>query len=59
MARRKFSRKFKREAVQLATQRGVCIAKAARDRDLNQTVLGRRVRDYGKRAENALLATAS
>ena len=53
MTRRKFSREFKREAVNLVTERGVSIAQAARDLDLHQTVLGRWVRDYGKSAQDA------
>lgn len=47
MTRRKFSREFKREAVQLVTQRGVSVAQAARDLDLHATVLGRWVREFG------------
>ena len=53
MTRRKFSREFKREAVNLVTERGVSIAQAARDLDLHQTVLGRWVRDYGLASHQA------
>ena len=42
MTRRRLSREFKLEAVQLATERGVGVAQAARDLDLHQTVRGRR-----------------
>jgi transposase len=53
MTRRKFSREFKREAVNLVTERGVSIAQAARDLDLHQTVLGRWVRDFEQNAQGA------
>ncbi len=53
MTRRKFSREFKIEAVNLVTGRGVSIAQAARDLDLHQTVLGRWVRDYGAASNQA------
>ena len=53
MTRRKFSREFKIEAVNLVTGRGVSIAQAARDLDLHQTVLGRWVRDYGTASNQA------
>ncbi len=38
-ARRKFSAEFKREAVALVLERGVTMAQAARDLDLNVNVL--------------------
>ena len=44
--RRKFSREFKVEAVSLVLQRGVTIAQAARDLDLNVNVLRGRVKAH-------------
>ena len=38
-ARRKFSPEFKREAVKLVRERGVTVAQASRDLDLNVNVL--------------------
>ena len=39
MRRRKFSRKFKIEAVKLVTERGVSVAQAGRDLDVHENVL--------------------
>ena len=44
MARRKFTREFKREAVQLITARGVTVAQAARDWGVHGAVLRRWVK---------------
>jgi len=44
MTRRKFSREFKTEAVRLVTDRGVAVAQAARDLDVAESVLRRRMR---------------
>jgi len=41
MERRKFSREFKLEAVNLVKERGVSIAQASRDLDLNHNMLRR------------------
>ena len=41
MERRKFTREFKREAVQLITERGVTVAQAARDLGVHGAVLRR------------------
>ena len=41
MERRKFSREFKLEAVNLVRDRGVAIVRAARDLDLNHNMLRR------------------
>jgi transposase len=41
MERRKYSREFKLEAVNLVRERGVAIVQAARDLDLNHNVLRR------------------
>ena len=41
MERRRFTREFKLEAVKLVTDRGVTIAQASRDLDVNGTVLRR------------------
>lgn len=56
MTRRQFSREFKREAVQLVTERGVSVAQAARDLDLHQTVLRRWVRQYRNDPDAACFA---
>ena len=53
MTRRQFSREFKREAVQLVTERGASIAQAARDLDLHVTVLRRWVRQVRSHPETA------
>jgi transposase len=45
-ARRKHSREFKVEAVRLVRERGVTVAQAARDLDLNQTLLRRWVQQF-------------
>ena len=46
MARRKFSREFKLEAVRLARQPGVSVAQIARDLDLHDHVLREWIRQY-------------
>ena len=46
MERRKFSREFKLEAVNLVRERGVTVAQAARDLDVQQNVLRNWVRDF-------------
>ena len=43
MQRRSFSREFKVEAVRLVRKRGVSVAQAARDLDLHENVLWKRV----------------
>ena len=45
-ARRRFSREYKLEAVQLVTQRGVSVAQAARDLGLHINSLRKWVRDH-------------
>ena len=45
-ARRKFSREFKLEAVKLVRDRGVSMAQAARDLDVNVTVLRSWIRAF-------------
>lgn len=45
MARRIFSREFKVEALRLVQERGVSIAQASRDLDLNDNVLRRWIRE--------------
>ena len=47
MARRKFSREFKLEAVNLVRDRGVSYAQAARDLDVNVNRLRRWVKELG------------
>src|SRR4249919_1442066 len=46
MGRRSFSREFKLEAVRLVRERGVSVAQAARDLDLQQNMLRNWVRDF-------------
>ena len=46
MERRKFSREFKLEAVNLVRERGVSVTQAARDLDVHQNVLRNWVRDF-------------
>ncbi len=45
MERRKFTREFKLEAVQLITERGVTVAQASRDLGVHGAVLRRWVKD--------------
>jgi len=45
MTRRKFSRKFKIEAVRLVADRGVAVAQAARDLVVGDSVLRRWIRE--------------
>jgi transposase len=45
MERRKFSREFKLEAVNLVRERGVAFAQAARDLDINVNMLRRWVKE--------------
>ena len=45
MARRKFTKEFEFEAVKLVTERGVAVAKAARDLDLAESLLRRWMRE--------------
>ena len=53
MERRKFTRKFKLEAVRLIKERGVSVAQASRDLDVHQTVLRNWVRDFADDPQNA------
>lgn len=46
MRRRKFSREYKLEAVKLVRERGVGVARAARDLDVHENVLRKWVREY-------------
>lgn len=47
MERRKFSREYKLEAVNLVIERGVTAAQAARDLDINPNMLRRWVKEQG------------
>ena len=47
MERKKYSREFKLESVNLVKGRGVSIVQAARDLDLNQNVLRRWIKELG------------
>jgi transposase len=53
MERRRFTREFKLEAVRLVTERGVTIAQASRDLDVNGTVLRRWVKEFGSDPQQA------
>ena len=53
MERRKYTREFKLEAVNLVKQRGVAIVQAARDLDLNHNVLRRWVNEFGSDPQHA------
>jgi transposase len=53
MERRKFTREFKLEAVKLITDRGVTVAQASRDLDVNGTVLRRWVKDFSTDPQQA------
>ena len=53
MERRQYTREFKLEAVKLVTERGVTIAQASRDLDVNGTVLRRWVKEFGSDPQQA------
>ncbi len=46
MQRRKFAREFKLEAVRLVRERGVAVARAARDLDAHENVLRKWVKEF-------------
>ena len=46
MARRRFTREFKLEAVRLVREQDLTVAQAARDLDLHENVLRKWVKDY-------------
>jgi transposase len=51
--RRKFSKEFKLEAVNLVLVRGVALAHASRDLDINESVLGRWAREFKQSEQQA------
>ena len=53
MQRRKFSREFKLEAVNLVRERGVSFAQAARDLDVNVNMLRRWAKEFGSDPKHA------
>jgi transposase len=53
MERRRFTREFKLEAAKLVSERGVSIAQAARDLDINGQVLRRWVKEFGSDPQEA------
>jgi transposase len=53
MARRRFSREFKLEAVKLVRERGVSVAQAARDLDLHENLLRKWVKDFAADPQHA------
>ena len=58
-SRRRFTRGYKQEAVQLVTQRGVSVAQAARDLGLNPNVLRKWVREQAADPVHAFPAKVS
>ena len=55
--RRKFSKEFKLEAVNLVVARGVSLAQVSRDLDVGENVLGRWVREFKQSEQRPFLAT--
>jgi transposase len=53
MARRRFGREFKLEAVRLVRDRGVTVAQAARDLDLHENLLRKWVKDFAADPQHA------
>jgi len=53
MERRRFSREFKLEAVRLVRERGVTVAQAARDLDVHENVLRKRVKESSADSRHA------
>jgi transposase len=53
MERRKFSREFKLEAVNLVSERGVSVTQAARDLDINHNMLRRWLKELGADPKHA------
>ena len=53
MERRKFSREFKLEAVNLVIERGVSVTQAARDLDINHNMLRRWLKELGADSKHA------
>lgn len=51
MQRRKFSRELKIETVKLVRERGVSVARAARDLDVHENVLRKRLEEFGRATE--------
>ena len=56
MARRRFGREFKLEAVRLVRDRGVTVAQASRDLDLHENLLRKWVKDSGLIRSTSFLA---
>ena len=53
MARRRYGREFKLEAVRLVRDRGVTVAQAARDLDLHENLLRKWVKDFAADPQHA------
>jgi len=53
IARRKYSKEFKLDAISLVTEQGYAIAEAARSLDINANVLGRWIRESRDKASDA------
>ena len=53
MGRRRFDRAFKLEAVKLVRERGVSAAQAARDLDVHENVLRKRVKEFAADPQHA------
>lgn len=56
--RRQFSREFKVEAVKLVTERGVVVAQAARDLDVNKTRLRAWMRQWSRQMRSTLFGVS-
>jgi transposase len=53
VTRRKFGREFKLEAVKMVRERGVALAQAARDLDLNENMLRRWIKELSEDPQDA------
>ena len=53
MERKKYSREFKLEAVNLVSERGVSVTQAARDLDINHNMLRRWAKEFGSDPKHA------
>ena len=53
VTRRKFGREFKLEAVRMVRERGVALAQAARELDLNENMLRRWIRELSEDPQDA------
>jgi transposase len=59
VTRRRFSREFKLEAVNLVRDRGVAVAQAARDLDVHENVLRKWVKELATATQNGLVGAGA